>query len=161
MGHGEVGRILEMNCLGCHLANQNAPVYVVYEDEFVCCFLDHNPFNEGHILILSKNHYCYFDELDDHSAFSIVKAAKIISSAIRNLYEPDGITICQNGGQFDELTHFHMHIVPRYEGQNFADFYIEDESECTLVDETKLTDAQRKMKQEIYKVTSIRGCNTR
>lgn len=149
MRHGEVGRILEMNCLGCQLANQKASVYVVYEDEFVCCFLDHQPFNEGHILILPKNHYRYFDELDDHTAFSIVKAAKIISSALRKLYEPDGITICQNGGQFDELTHFHMHIVPRYEGQNFADFYIEDESDSPLINEARLMDAQRKMKQAI------------
>ncbi len=112
-----------MECLGCKLANKQEPVNVVYEDNYVCCFLDHDPYNEGHVLILPKNHIRYFDELDENTALSVMKAAKIISKVVKGLFKPDGITVCQNGGSFDELTHFHMHVVPRYEGQNFADFY--------------------------------------
>lgn len=115
-----------MNCLGCKLANKELPVHVVYEDDDVCCILDHDPFNEGHVLILPKNHIRYLDELSKSTAKSIIKASGILSKAIKELFHPDGITVCQNGGIFDELTHFHIHIVPRYEGQNFADFYSED-----------------------------------
>lgn len=35
------------------------------------------------------------------------------------LIYPNGITICQNGGFFNELTHYHMHVVPRYKNQSF------------------------------------------
>lgn len=115
-----------MNCLGCKLANKELPVHVVYEDDDVCCILDHDPFNEGHVLILPKNHIRYLDELSEPTANSVIKASGILSKAIKELFHPDGITVCQNGGIFDELTHFHIHIVPRYEGQNFADFYSED-----------------------------------
>lgn len=138
-----------MNCLGCNLANKNEPIHVVFEDDYVCCFLDHNPFNEGHVLILPKKHFRYFDELDEYTANSIMKAAMILSTAIKRLFNPDGITICQNGGSFDELTHFHMHVVPRYEGQNFADFYSEDEANH-IVDEGKLTDTKRKVIEAIH-----------
>ncbi|WP_175639164.1 HIT family protein [Metabacillus schmidteae] len=130
-----------MNCLGCKLANKEEAVNVVYEDDYVCCILDHNPYNEGHILILPKKHIRYFDELDENTGKSIIKASGIISKAIRKLFNPDGITICQNGGVFDELTHFHMHIVPRYEGQDFAEFYTEDGKthieEVNKLEETK------------------------
>ncbi|MGE8205311.1 HIT family protein [Heyndrickxia sp. NPDC080065] len=130
-----------MNCLGCKLANKKVTVNVVFEDEYVCCILDHNPYNEGHVLILPKKHIRYFDELDETTANSLIKASKVISKAIKRLFNPDGITICQNGGVFDELTHFHMHVVPRYEGQNFADFYTEDGETHyevgTKLDETK------------------------
>lgn len=51
-----------------------------------------------------------------------MKAAKIITKVIKELYKPDGITICQNDGKFDTLTHFHMHVVPRYQEQSLADF---------------------------------------
>jgi len=44
----------EKYCLGCELANKKLPVYVVYEDEYVTCILDHAPFNDGHTLILPK-----------------------------------------------------------------------------------------------------------
>ncbi|MBD8025163.1 HIT family protein [Ureibacillus sp. Re31] len=133
-----------MSCSGCQLANKKENVHVVFEDNDICCILDHQPFNEGHVLLLPKKHTRFFDELDDNTTNSLMKASKIISKAIKKLFQPDGITICQNGGIFDELTHFHMHIVPRYEGQNFADFYIEDGATYTEED-NKLEQTKRKM----------------
>ncbi|WP_107841426.1 HIT family protein [Metasolibacillus meyeri] len=132
-----------MTCFGCNLANQKVAVNVVFEDAHVCCILDHDPYNEGHVLILPKKHAEYFDELDDHTANSVMKAAQLLSKAIKILFKPDGITICQNGGAFDDLTHFHMHVVPRYEGQNFADFYAEAEE--VDIDEHKLDETRKKM----------------
>ena len=131
-----------MNCLGCHLANKKEEVHLVFEDENVSCILDHQPFNEGHVLILPKQHVRSFDEFDEMTAKSVFKAIKILSKALKKLYNPDGITICQNGGEFDELTHFHMHIIPRYQGQNFADFYIEDTKEDD-VEADKLEEIRR------------------
>lgn len=115
-----------LECLGCALANQDLLVHVVYEDEFVCCFLDHDPFNEGHTLILPKKHFRFVDEFDSQTAISIMKASQLLSKAIKKLYTPDGITICQNGGTIDELSHYHMHVVPRYENQSFASFYTDE-----------------------------------
>ncbi|MBU7592866.1 HIT family protein [Metabacillus halosaccharovorans] len=114
-----------MNCLGCNLANKFVPVNVVYENDFICCILDHDPFNEGHVMILPKKHFEDVDELDADTANYIIQASRLISKAIKALYKPDGITICQNGGIFSELSHFHMHVVPRYKHQSFADFYLE------------------------------------
>jgi histidine triad (HIT) family protein len=79
-----------MDCLGCTLSNKNEPVNVVFENSYVCCFLDHDPYNEGHVLILPKKHFRYFDELDEKTANSIINAAIIISKVIRRLYKPDG-----------------------------------------------------------------------
>jgi histidine triad (HIT) family protein len=137
-----------MNCLGCNLANKIETANVVFEDEYVCCILDHSPYNEGHVLILPKKHVRYWDELDETTANSLVKASKMISKAIKKLYNPDGITVCQNGGVFDELTHFHMHIVPRYIGQNFADFYTED-GETHIEGDNKLEETKRNITKTI------------
>jgi histidine triad (HIT) family protein len=133
-----------LNCLGCHLANKKENVHVVFEDDYVCCILDIDPYNEGHVLILPKKHVRYFDEFDENTANSVMIAAQKLSKAIKSLFNPDGITVCQNGGVFDELTHFHMHVVPRYEGQNFADFYSED-GEADAEKEYDLEETKRKM----------------
>ena len=113
-------------CLGCALVNKEVIVHVVYENEFICSFLDHDPFNEGHTLILPKKHFGYVDEFDSETANAVMKASQLLTKAIKKLYNPDGITICQNGGKFDELSHYHMHVVPRYENQSFASFYTEE-----------------------------------
>lgn len=102
-----------MNCLGCNLANKFVPVNVVYENDFICCILDHDPFNEGHVMILPKKHFEDVDELDADTANYIIQASRLISKAIKALYKPDGITICQNGGIFSELSHF---ICTLYQG---------------------------------------------
>ncbi|MBM6613828.1 HIT family protein [Desemzia sp. RIT804] len=141
-----------MECLGCDLANKNETVYVVFEDEFVCCILDHAPYNEGHVLILPKEHVRYFDELDENTAKSLTKAAAIISKSIKKLYVPNGITVCQNGCYFNELTHFHMHLIPRYKGQNFADFYLEGNTNY-IEDKSNLEETKRKF------VNSIKDLN--
>lgn len=47
-------------------------------------------------------------------------AAKYISEKLNISLKPDGITINQNGGKFSDLTHFHMHVIPRYENDGFT-----------------------------------------
>jgi histidine triad (HIT) family protein len=79
-----------------------------------------------------------------------MKASILLSKAIKKLYHPDGITICQNGGVFNELTHYHMHVVPRYKGQSFADFYSEDE--VIIEVETKLMETKRKIIEAVGEI---------
>lgn len=115
------------DCLGCKLVNSQLPTYIVYENEYVTCILDHAPFNSGHTLILPKQHVLDVEELDSGTSNAIMEASKLISKALKIAYHPDGITVCQNGGIFNELTHYHMHVIPRYAGQSFAEFYLENE----------------------------------
>ncbi|RAZ67678.1 HIT family protein [Planococcus maitriensis] len=117
----------ERGCLGCRLSNGGLPVHMVYENEWVACFLDHDPFNEGHVLILPKAHYRFIDDMDSETALAILNASQVMSRAIRELYAPFGITQTQNGGGADELTHFHLHVVARNENQPFASFYTGDD----------------------------------
>lgn len=114
-------------CLGCSLAHSELPVHIVYENEWVTCLLDHDPFGEGHVLILPKQHYRFIDEFDGETATAMLHASQLISKTIRSLYVPHGLTLVQNGGAVDDLTHFHLHVVPRAIDQPFADFYTEDE----------------------------------
>ncbi len=113
-----------MECLGCKLANEEEKIYKIYKDDYVTCFLDHAPFYPGHTLIVPKQHVVEVDELNDVVAKSVMDASKLIAKAIKIVYKPDGVTVCQNGGVFNELTHYHMHIVPRYKERSFAEFYI-------------------------------------
>jgi histidine triad (HIT) family protein len=109
-----------MSCLGCDLANAILPVHTVYENELVRCFLDIDPFNEGHMLVLPKRHVKELIELTHEETLAVMDAAKLISLKLNTCLKPDGITINQNGGKFSDLTHFHMHVIPRYEDDGFT-----------------------------------------
>ncbi|CAM3333304.1 HIT family protein [Brevibacillus invocatus] len=109
-----------MNCLGCRLATGLDPAYIVYEDDVVCCFLDIDPFHEGHTLILPKNHVVELEELDKKTLMAVMDAAKMLASVLKQIYKVDGISICQNGGSCNDLNHFHLHVIPRFDGDGFS-----------------------------------------
>lgn len=109
-----------MECLGCRIVNQLEPVNIVYEDSHVVCVLDIAPFNDGHLLILPKKHYVDVDEMDEVTMAAIMNASARLSKLLKKAFRPDGITFCQNGGVFNDLTHYHMHVIPRYIGDGFS-----------------------------------------
>lgn len=136
---------IKPECLGCRLSNQLEPVNIVYENEYVCCFLDIEPFNEGHTLILPKKHYLDVEELEIETANSIMMASMTISKALKRLFNPDGITVCQNGGKFNDLKHYHMHVIPRFEGEPFYS----EERKDNLKEKDKFLETKTKMKNLI------------
>ncbi|MEK3715008.1 HIT domain-containing protein [Paenibacillus sp. FSL R7-0333] len=106
-----------MDCLGCRIANGVEPgLNIVYENEYITCVLDIYPFNEGHTLILPKKHYWDVDEMDAKTAHTVMEASQKLAALLKYLYQPDGIRIIADGGKFNDLTHYHMHVLPRYEG---------------------------------------------
>lgn len=109
-----------MECLGCRIVNQLVPVNMVYENSHIVCVLDIAPFNDGHVLILPKKHYVDVDEIDEETMAAIMNASSILSKLLKKVFRPDGITFCQNGGMFNDLTHYHMHVIPRYNGDGFS-----------------------------------------
>lgn len=140
--------ILNSECLGCRLSNQLETVNIVYENEYVCCILDIEPFNEGHTLILPKKHYLDTEELDVETANAIMIASMTISKALKKLFHPDGITICQNGGKFNDLTHYHMHVIPRFEG---VPFYYEEQKD-NIKEKAKFIETKNRLKDMIEEI---------
>ncbi|MBD5145739.1 MAG: HIT family protein [Ruminococcus sp.] len=93
---------------------------IVYEDNVVMAFMDMNPINEGHILIIPKEHYLDIDEIPDEILSHLMIISKKIVSALKEIYKPNGYSIMQNGGEFNDIGHYHLHIFPRYKGDGFA-----------------------------------------
>lgn len=109
-----------MSCFGCRLANQLVETNVVFKDDYITCILDIDPLNEGHTLILPKTHFKELEEIDEPTLKSIMNASVIITKALKVIYKPDGISVIQNGGIFNDLDHYHMHVFPRYKDDGFG-----------------------------------------
>lgn len=113
-----------MQCVFC---DRNQIVTdIVYEDETVMAFMDMDPINEGHVLVITKEHYLDADEIPDEVLTHIMLLSKRIVSALKEIYQPNGYTIMQNGGTFNDVGHYHLHVFPRYVGDGFGWTYGED-----------------------------------
>lgn len=107
-----------MNCIFCH--KENITTDIVYEDDQVMAFMDMDPINEGHVLLVPKKHYLDVDELPDDVLFRLMQVSKKIVSALKEINRPDGYSIMQNGGEFNDVGHYHLHVFPRYKGDGFG-----------------------------------------
>lgn len=107
-------------CVFCDIANKKTDAYTVYENDNIIAFLDYEPINEGHILLIPKKHYLDVDELPKELLTEIMETSRKLVSAVKKVYKPAGYSIMQNGGAFNDVGHYHLHIFPRYTGDGFG-----------------------------------------
>lgn len=107
-----------MDCVFCKIANGEIPAATLYEDEDFRVMLDISPASFGHALILPKQHFSDIFELPDDLAAKALILAKKMAGAMREALGFDGLNIVQNNGvpAGQTVFHFHMHLIPRYEG---------------------------------------------
>lgn len=108
------------NCIFCKLANGDIPTSTLYEDEDFRVILDASPASKGHALIIPKEHYANLYELDDELAGKVMILAKKMITKLTDVLGCDGYNLVQNNGPAAGQTvfHFHLHMIPRYEGDN-------------------------------------------
>lgn len=110
------------SCLFCKIINKEIPSSVVYEDDTVIAFLDINPVNIGHTLVVPKSHHEDLHALPDDLLAKVALEVKKIAAAVKAGVAADGINIEMNNGTAagQIIPHAHIHIVPRYEGDGFT-----------------------------------------
>lgn len=111
-------------CIFCKIAAGEIPSNCLYEDELVKVILDLEPASKGHALIIPKKHATDLFTLDEETKAHVLSVASKVGMAIKKSLNADGINLLQNNGEAAGQTvmHFHMHIVPRYEGDGLKLF---------------------------------------
>jgi histidine triad (HIT) family protein len=106
------------NCIFCKLVAKQIPASVVHEDEHTLAFMDLGQVNPGHVLVAAKKHADNIYGLDETQAAAVFRTAAKVARAIRGAFEPQGLSVYQANGKAAGQTvfHFHLHLVPRYEG---------------------------------------------
>ena len=108
------------NCIFCKIANGEIPSATLYEDEDFRVILDLGPATKGHALILPKNHFANLFEIPEDMDAKAFILAKKIAKKMKDVFGCDGVNIVQNNGVAAGQTvfHFHIHLIPRYEGDH-------------------------------------------
>jgi histidine triad (HIT) family protein len=105
-----------MNCIFCKITKKEVASDMVYEDNHVFAFLDSNPINKGHVLVIHKQHHENMLVTPDKELCAIIIAAKKVGKAVMQGVHADGFNIGINtkpaAGQV--VMHTHIHVIPRF-----------------------------------------------
>jgi histidine triad (HIT) family protein len=104
------------DCLFCKVAKGEIPCAKVYEDEKTFAFLDINPVNKGHTLVITKEHYELITDVPEDLLADLIKTVKKVSKALLGM--SDGVCIAQNNKEIagQIVPHIHFHLIPRLKG---------------------------------------------
>ncbi|MCQ4936167.1 MULTISPECIES: HIT family protein [Anaerotignum] len=130
------------DCIFCKILNGDIPSATIYEDEEFKAILDRFPANEGHVLILPKEHSANIFEIDPQLAGRLFTLATKIAREMKHNLGFEHMNVMQNNGTVAGQTvyHFHLHLIPRYENDGITIAY----QPMDLTDE-QISDMRKKL----------------
>ena len=87
-----------MECVFCKIRDGQIPSMKIDEDERTLTFMDINPLNPGHCLVIIKRHAATLFDADVQDLEAAVVTAKRVAAAIQKALAPDGLNLLQANG---------------------------------------------------------------
>ncbi len=115
-----------MNDVFCKIIKGEIPSTKVYEDDDVLAILDVSQVTRGHTLVMPKKHYANMLDCPSDTLHKVMDVAQRIGQADMLVLGASGINILSNAGEAagQSVPHFHVHVIPRYAGED-SNFQLE------------------------------------
>lgn len=114
-----------MECRFCQLVNSGEKTW--YKDQWISVFFDIDPISKGHILIVPNQHFWDIDELPAPVLLQVFQCSQAYVRLLKEKLSPKGYSIMQNGGAFNDVGHFHLHVFPRFSEAAFRWTYSDEQ----------------------------------
>ncbi|MFH0832989.1 MAG: HIT family protein [Candidatus Aenigmatarchaeota archaeon] len=133
------------DCIFCKIVKGEIPSKKVYEDNSVLAFLDINPANPGHVLVIPKKHSDAIFDVSEKELQDMIVVVKKIAEHVRIKMGTDSMNIIQNNGRISGqiVNHIHFHIIPRFENDKVIFSYRRVE-----LSEKDLNEIHEKLREE-------------
>ncbi|GHO85820.1 HIT family protein [Dictyobacter formicarum] len=110
-------------CLFCAIVAGTEPASLVYQDEIVSAFLTIGPVNPGHLLVIPNQHAAFLSDMDEETGAHLFTISTRLARVLRQSglrCEGINLFLADREAAFQEIFHVHMHVFPRFSGDNFT-----------------------------------------
>jgi histidine triad (HIT) family protein len=107
--------LADRHCTFCDLIQGAGEVSICYEDSDAIAFMDIQPVNPGHVLVVSRTHYENLEDVPAEVAMHLFRVATRLVPAIAKVGNAQGMNIVVNSGVAagQDEPHYHVHVIPR------------------------------------------------
>lgn len=111
----EAAALQKQNCIFCKIIKGEIPSKKLHEDSKCIAVLDINPANEGHVILLPKEHYAIMPQVPVDVLAHMAMLTKKISKALllSTLGKSTSIFVANGAVAGQKAPHFMIHIIPR------------------------------------------------
>lgn len=109
------------NCTFCNLIRGSVEVSVCFEDADAIAFMDTQPVNAGHVLVVPREHYESLLDVPPELGVHLFRVTMHLADAVRQVTRCEGMNLVVNSGDAagQDEPHYHVHIIPRRQGDGF------------------------------------------
>jgi histidine triad (HIT) family protein len=110
--------VADPNCIFCKIVAGELPATIVDEDERTISFMDIAPATRGHALVIPRAHSADLLSVEPEDLTAATLAAQRLAARLEQRLGADGVNLLNACGvvAFQTVFHFHIHVIPRYEG---------------------------------------------
>ncbi len=110
------------DCVFCQILRGESPASFVYQDDTVVAFMDIQPITHGHMLVMTREHGVLMNDVDDQAAMRTFRVARKLATVVGPTLGAGGVNLFVADGEvaFQDVPHFHVHVIPRYAGDGFG-----------------------------------------
>ena len=134
-------RLADRHCTFCDLIHGAGEVSICYEDADAVAFMDVQPVNAGHVLVVPRRHFERIEDVPSQLSAHLFRVASKLAVAVKRVAGAEGLNIVVNSGNAagQDEPHYHVHVIPRCAGDGFdipLPFAGSEMPERTLLDAT-------------------------
>lgn len=109
------------HCIFCDLIHGAAEVSICYEDSTAIAFLDIQPVNPGHVLVVPREHYETLADIPGSVGVHLYHTAVKLIPVVQAASGATDMNIVVNSGHHagQNVMHYHIHLIPRRDGDGF------------------------------------------
>ena len=111
----------DASCPFCEIIRGAAEVSLCYEDASAMAFMDIQPVNAGHVLVVPREHHESMSDIPPHLGKHLFDVVTMLAPIVKRVSGAEGMNIIVNSGAAagQDVFHFHVHIIPRRAGDGF------------------------------------------
>ena len=120
-GREDSMRKADVHCTFCDLIHGAGEASICYEDSDALAFMDIQPVNAGHVLVVPRQHHESLVDTPPELAMHLFEVSMKLASVIRKVTNCDDMNIVVNSGKTagQDVFHYHVHLIPRREEDGF------------------------------------------
>ncbi len=109
------------SCTFCDILQGAAEVSMCYEDADVVAFMDIQPVNPGHVLVVPRQHHESLDDIPYSLTMHLFEVAMQLAPVVKQVAGAEGMNVVVNSGASagQDVFHYHVHVIPRRAGDGF------------------------------------------
>lgn len=109
------------HCTFCDLVRGAGEVSACYEDADAVAFMDIQPVNAGHVLVVPREHHESLFDVPRELGAHLFAVTMRVAAAVKRVTQCEGMNIIVSSGAAagQDEPHYHVHIIPRRVGDGF------------------------------------------